>query len=334
MCERFCRLALGIAVVFLASACNNGTPEPQERQFTVGILNSVSTVDVTIDAFKETMTGLGYVEGRNVTYFYEGAVQDEDALRATAEDYVDKEVDLMVSLINSPTTIAKAVTNEAGGDPIPVVFGTVIDPDASGLVESLQKPGGNLTGVSTGFADVAVAQRLDWLVKAAPGTERVLVPFGQSGNMPAILSALENTAQALGVELVLAEVNAEEDVVALLSAVPEDIDAMLYIGGRAFTTGRADLFALAYERKVPVAVNSVNLIDDGVLLAFGPDSAVIGAQMARLADLVLEGADPGSLPVEAPEMFLTVNLKAADALGIEVPDDVLEAASTILRAEE
>lgn len=331
---RFFPIILLMIVLVLAGACNpDDVSKAPGVTYTIGIMNSVSAVDMTIDAFKVAMADFGYVEGDNVTYLYEGAVRDEEVLRNTAQLYVDEPVDLIVSLINSPTLIAKEVTETAEDGPIPIVFGTVINPDETGLVESLKEPGGNLTGVSTGSAELAVARRLEWLVKAVPDARRVYVPYAENSYMPAIWAALQETAQAFEVELVPAVANSPEEVEELLDSMPEDIDAMLYLGGRAFQTGRQDLFALAYERKLPIVVNSVNLIEEGVLLAFAQDSEAIGVQMARLADQILQGADPGSLPVEAPELFLTVNLETADELGIDVSDEVLEAARTILRAE-
>ncbi len=142
---------------------------PPLQNYTIGVINTVPDLDATLEGFKEGMTELGYVEGENVTYLYEGATVDMDELDSVAQGLAAANVDLILSITTPATQAAQRATADNN---IPVVFVPVTDPVGAGLVDSLKSPGGNITGVTFGIQE---GRRLEWLIQVAPAIEQVSV---------------------------------------------------------------------------------------------------------------------------------------------------------------
>ncbi len=319
-----------ILVLFVAalalSACKPAEPT-EKPPIAIGVLNAIEAVDETIEGFREGMAEFGYVETEAIIYLYEGASADKEALTETARGYAEAEVDLILAVTNSAVSAAQAATVD-----IPIVFTTVINPVELGFVEDIQTPGGRTTGITASASvEKTLTRRLDWFKRAAPAISDIFIPYEPSDQLGDALEMMQALADDWVVDLVWAEVTSPDEATALLENMPEEIDSMFFIGGRAFVGLSEAFIAQALEMGLPVAANSAQFLDAGAFLTFAPDSRAVGMQAARLAHQVLQGGDPGTLPVEVPELRLTINLKVAEAVGVEVPDDVLEAADEIVR---
>ena len=304
----------------LSAACGTSRPDT----FTIGVINLSAGAEGALDGFKGGMAKLGYTEGENVTYKYDGPVGSVDALGPAIQKLLREDVDLIFSLTTPATIAAKQAVD---GTDVPVVFVPVYDPVSSGLVDSLIKPGGNLTGIRAGGN---MEKMLDWLLRIAPGTTRCFAPYNtQETASVQALAELKKAARTLGIELVTPEVRSSEELKEALISIPRDIDAIVVLPGGFFSTHIAEFGKTAIERKLPLLSGPVE--SPGPLLTFGADIFVMGKQASRLADKILKGAAPAGLPVETADFFLSFNIHTARAIGLDIPDDILQQAATIIR---
>jgi putative ABC transport system substrate-binding protein len=313
-----CLLVIGL----LLAAC--GITQP--KTFTIGVINLTPVLDPVFEGFKAGMTEQGYIEGENVTYIYEGATGSIDKLDAVAQGLVGADVDLILSLSTPATLAAQQATT---GTDIPIVFAPLTDPVGAGIVQSLPQPGGNATGVTFGIQE---AQRLAWLLKTDPTIEQIYIPYNSDDQSPVLaLEVVEEAASKLGVEIVTREARNVEEIVAATENIPETADAVFILPDSLVTTGIPDFVKATIELGLPLSVPTGEQVEEGALMSFSFSFFASGEQAARLADQILKGAKPADIPVETAEVFLIINLQAAEAIGLEVPYDVLEAADTIIR---
>jgi putative ABC transport system substrate-binding protein len=293
---------------------------------TIGVVNFTSILNPVYDGFKLGMADLGYVEGQSVEYVYSGGVGEMADLDPEAREIIARKVDLVFAISTAATLKVQQAT---AGTRIPVVFAPVVDPVQSGMVNSLSRPGGNLTGIRTGgFA----AKELEWLVVLAPGIQRVLVPHNpDDGASVAGLAALREAANKLDVELVVHVARTREELNPVLTSLPEDVDAILILPNPVALSAIADFAHVAVARRLPLASTSYAQLEAGALMSYGPDYTRMGRQAARLADKVLKGTAPADLPVETSEFFFNVNLRTAHDIGLTIPDEVLQQTDRIIR---
>jgi putative ABC transport system substrate-binding protein len=314
-------MAMTVLVVFgsFLSACGAG--EPKAR--TIGVVNFVPGLDDAVVGFKQGMAGLGYVEGENVTYIYEGATGSIEPLDSVAQGLVEADVDLILSVTTPATQAAQRAT--AGTD-IPVVFVPVTDPVGAGIVDSLRNPGDNITGVTFGTQE---GRRLEWLIQIVPTIEEIYVPYNPEDQSPVLaLEAVSEAATNLGVELITCEIRSPEEVPAAVENIPEEADAVFLLPD-SLLGSHASKFV---ELQLPTsAANPGDLTDHGVLTSYGIETTAAGKQAARLADQIFQGVKPADLPVETAEFYLAINLKAARAIGLDIPDEILRQADIIVR---
>ena len=303
----------------LMTGCGSSAPEIH----TIGVVNLSPAGDPLFDAFKAGMAELGYVEGENVNYIYPGAVGTIEGLTPAIQDLMAADIDLILAMSTPAARSAKQATE---GTDIPVVFVPVYDPVKSELVESLTRPGGNLTGIRGGGL---IPKQLEWLLAIAPDTSRLFVPHnpGNSFSVQA-LGDLEDIAAKFGIELVVAEVRTEDELLAALDAIPEDVDAWFNLPSGLLSAHRSKIVETAVQHRLPLTSFGST---DGALLFFGPDNYRMGEQASRLAAKILQGTAPADLPVETAEFFLGINLQTAQAIGLDIPDDVLIQADDIIR---
>lgn len=315
--------SLLMIAALLLSGCG-GSAQP--RTYTIGVINLSPALDDTFIGFKQGMTDLGYIEGENVTYIYAGATGSVDKLDEVAQDLVDARVDLIFSLTTPATQAAQKATADNN---IPVVFGILTDPVGAGVVADLAQPGGNITGVTFGPQE---AQRLTWLTKIAPDVKRVYVIYNPNDNSArlALKIAIE-TADKLGLEIITREAGAPEDIDTVLANLPEDAEAIYLLPDGQTETKLADILAVANARNLPVSVPNVNLVAEGPLYSYAMKLVPTGMQAARIAEQILKGIKPADLPVETTEFFLAINLKTAQAIGLNIPDNILIQADIIYR---
>lgn len=311
-----------IVFSLLLAACGN-----DQKTYTIGVINLSPRQEETVEGFKEGMTELGYVEGENITYIYEGATGDLDKLDAVAQGLVKADVDLILSITTSATQAAQKAT--AGTD-IPIVFANVTDPVKAGVVESLKQPGGNITGITFGIQE---GRRLEWLIQVVPTIEHIYIPYNSEDRGPVFaLEAVSEAATALGVEVITREARNLEEVATAFENIPAEADAIFFLPDSVVAVRIDDWLETAIELELPTSGPNLAAVEDGHLTAYGIDLATSARQGAtRLADQILRGIQPGDLPVETAEFYLAINLKTAEAIGLDVPDEILLQADIIVR---
>jgi putative tryptophan/tyrosine transport system substrate-binding protein len=299
---------------------------PKTKTYTIGVINPSLNEDNTIKGFKEGMTELGYVEGKNVTYIYGGPVS-EDKLDADTQALVKAKVNLILAITTSATKAAQRATI---GTDIAVVFIPVTDPVGAGVVASLTKPGGNTTGVTYTTQE---GKRLEWLLQVAPTIKHLYIVYNPKDQSPVLaLKTVSETAAQLGVELITREASNTEEVGTAFKNIPKQADAIFLLPDSVVNASAADTYKMATELKLPTSGPNVLTVNDGALTAYGVDLTVAARkQAARLASQILQGAKPADLPVETAEFFSAINLKTAQAIGLYIPDYVLLQSNIIIR---
>ena len=291
----------------------------------IGVVNPTSIMTPVLEGFKAGMTELDYIEDRNVTYIYEGPV-GQDSLERVVQGFLAKDVDLILAITTPAAQVAQRVT--AGKD-VPIVFVPVTDPVGAGLVSSLKQPGHNLTGITTGGSDPL---RLEWLLRVAPGVKRIYLPYNPQDKSPVdALAQIQAAAVKLNVQLVLRQASTTDQVEAAISNIPDDADA-IFIGPDSLVGSLyASWVNAAIERKLPLTGSSMSHVEAGMLVSYSYDTVAVGRQAARLADQIFSGIKPANLPVETSDFFVSLNLKTAEAIGLNIPDDILRQAKKVFR---
>jgi putative ABC transport system substrate-binding protein len=307
----------------LLTACDDET----NKTYTVGVINAVPALDQALAGFKEGMTELGYVEGKNIRYLYDGPTTDMSKLSAAAQTLLAAKSDLILSITTPATLALKQAT--AGNGPS-VVFAIVTDPVGAGIVDSMQHPGGNITGVAFGIQET---RRLEWLVRIAPEIKQIYVPYNPNDQSPVLaLEMVRDAAEKLGVELITRQVYDPETVNDAVLNIPVEADAVFLLPDSLMATRVSDMATAATKRDLPTSISNITSATKyDVLTAFGFDQHLCGKQAARLADQIFKGARPADLPVEMAEFYLAINMKTAEAIGLTIPDEVLRQADIIVR---
>jgi putative ABC transport system substrate-binding protein len=200
----------------------------------------------------------------------------------------------------------------------------------AGIVDSMQHPGGNITGVAFGIQE---ARRLEWLVRIAPEIKQIYVPFNPKDRSPVLaLKIVRQAAAKLGVKLITREVHDSETLNDAVSNIPAEADAVYNLPDSLVGTRLTDLMTMATQRKLPTSTPNISRVKqhDG-LTSYGFDQHLYGKQAARLVDQIFKGARPAALPVEMAEFYLAIDLKTAKTIGLTIPDDILRQADIIVR---
>ena len=283
------------------------------------------------EAFRQGLRDLGYVEGRNVVIEYRDAEGKPERFTALAAELVALKVDVIVA----PTTLATVASKQATRT-LPIVFATAGDPVTSGLVTSLARPGGNVTGLSI-LAPELVGKRLELLTQAVPEVSRVAVLW-QPGAMGErmdkdMLKEADVAARALGVRLHFVEARGPADFDRAFSDMTRArAGALTVLGSTMFSNERRRLVDLAPKNRLPAVYTSREFVEAGGLMSYGPNAADSYRRAATYVDKILKGTKPADLPVEQPTKFeLVINLKTAKALGLKIPQSVLARADQVIQ---
>jgi putative tryptophan/tyrosine transport system substrate-binding protein len=275
-----------------------------------------ASVSVQIDAFRQGLADLGWVEGKNIRIEHRDAEGRADRLPALAVELVLLNVDVIVTVDTPPTQAAKQATST-----IPIVVAVSADPVGAGLVESLAHPGGNTTGLSL-LAPETDQKTLELLKEALSKAKRVAMIFDpKNQGMMFRLRALETAAPKLGIELQsIPALSVGELAGALATAAMNPPDALIVLSPIYAAYGN-EIVEFTTKTKVPLSFDTRGLAaEPGALLSYGADISALFRRAATFVDKILKGAKPADLPVEQPTKFeLVINLKTAKALGIEVP---------------
>jgi putative ABC transport system substrate-binding protein len=282
------------------------------------------------EAFRRGLRDLGYVEGRNVVIEYRDPEGKLERFPALAAELVALNVDVIVA-----GNVPQAMAAMHATSTLPIVFAAAADPVASGLVTSLARPGGNVTGLSLMFPEL-VAKWLELLKQAVPGASRVALLWqpGVIGERTErdILMEAEAAARALGVRLQVVEVRGPDDFDRAFSDITKArTDALAVMSTPTFFGERRRLLDLAAKNRLPTAFAYREYLDAGGLIAYGPNVADLYRRTATYVDKILKGAKPAYLPVEQPTKFeLVINLKTAKALGLTVSDKLIALADEVI----
>jgi ABC-type uncharacterized transport system substrate-binding protein len=299
----------------------------------IGFLSlNVSASPHVLEPFLQGLRDLGYVEGRNLVIEYRDAEGKPERLPALAAELVALKVDVIFAPGTPHALAAKQATRT-----VPIVFTGVTDPVTDGLVTSLARPGGNVTGLSLLATLELVGKRLELLKQAVPGVTRVAIlrqPGGQGERTETdSLKAAEVAARALGVRLQFVEARGPTDFDRAFSDMTRArAGALIGLGGVMFFNERRHLVDLAAKNRLPAVYPLREYVDAGGLMSYGPDLADSLRRAATYVDKILKGAKPADLPVEQPTKFeLVINLKTAKALGLTIPQSVLGRADEVIQ---
>jgi putative ABC transport system substrate-binding protein len=289
---------------------------------------SLSAMEYRIEAFRQGLRELGYVEGKNIIIVFREAEGKLDRLPALMAELVRDKVDIIVAAGAAVTRPAKEVTFT-----IPIVMAQDPDPVANGFVASLARPGGNITGLST-FRPELSGKRLELLKEVVAKLSRVAV-FGTS-TTPDNTQALKETELAAGVlkvQLHYVDVlDPKGFESAFRAAVKERTDAVLWMVSGALTTHRARIADMAVKSRLPVIYELPSWVDAGGLMSYGVNLPNLDRRAATYVDKILKGTKPGDIPVEQPtKLEFIINLKAAKQIGLTIPPNVLARADRVIR---
>ena len=319
--------AIALTCVLVGAVVSAQQPKKVPR---IGYLSgtSYSVNSARVDAFRQGLRELGYVEGKSIVIEWRYAEGKIDRLPALAAELVRLKVDVIVASAPPPTRSAKQATAT-----IPIVMAYDDDPVGSGFVASLARPGGNITGLAT-LAPELSGKQLELLKEIVPKLSRVAV-LGSATRpgSPQALREINLAADAAGVQLQYLEIQAPKDVeTAFRAASRERADAVLVLSNQVLISHRRVVVDLAVKNRLPTIYSRPEYVEDGGLMSYTTSFTDLSRRAATYVDRILKGAKPADLPVEQPKKFeLIVNLKAAKQIGLTIPPNVLAQADKVIK---
>ena len=294
----------------------------------VGVLLHDGAPPGLLEVFREGLHELGYVEGKNITIELRNAAGRNERLSALADELLRLKVDVILA-VNTPAAQAAKKATAA----IPIVITRIGDPVKSGLVPSLARPGGNVTGLSVNTPELG-PKRIQLLREIVPGISRVAVLFNADNPSSTLHTAeLEHASSQLGLQFLRLPVRgrASDFPGAFQAATRARAEALAVVDDTAVTKHRDQILTLAANHSLPVVSIYKDFAEAGGLIAYGPNLPALYRRAAHYVDRILKGAKPSDLPIEEPTQFdLVVNLKAAKALGLTIPPSVLLRANHVI----
>jgi len=289
---------------------------------------SYSANSARVDAFKQGLRELGYVEGKTIIVEWRYAEGKLDRLPALATELVRLKVDVIVASAPPPTRAAKQATAS-----IPIVMAYDDDPVGNGFVGSLARPGGNITGLAT-LAPELSGKQLELLKEIVPKLSRVAV-IGNATRpgSPQALKEVNLAGDAVGVQLQYLEIQNPKDIeIAFRAASQEHAEAVLVLTTPVLISRRKQVAELAVKDRLPTIYGRPEYVEDGGLLSYATSFTDLSRRAATYVDKILKGAKPAELPVEQPTKFeLIINLKAAKQIGVTIPSNVLARADRVIK---
>ena len=315
----------GASAVILLPLAANAQPAAKK---TIGFLGATSPelAKPWIAAFEQRLQQLGWVEGRNLTLEYRWAEADAGRYNAIAAELASLNVDVIVTWASAPVLAAKRATTT-----IPIVFAAQMDPVGAGVVASLARPGGNITGISIQQTDTA-GKRIGLLRDMVPGLARLAV-MANAGAPGAMLEMQEvvTAARALGLEASPLQVKDAAGIASQVAALKGRAEALYVATDPLIFGNRARINALALEAHLATIYGGREYVDAGALMSYGPYWVDLFRHAADQVDKVLRGAKPADIPVEQPTKFyLVINRRTAAALGLTVPPSLLATADEVI----
>lgn len=319
---------IALVITLVAHVALRVDAQPAARIFRIGWLAQDAPGDSPADreAFLRRLRSLGYVQGRNLSLERRYALGTTARLSDLAAELVQARVDVIVTA-GSPAALAAA---KATGT-IPIVMVAVGSPVERGLVASLARPGGNVTGLSLDVGPEIGGKRLQLLKEAIPKLAHVAW-LGAPGVRPATRNALQTAAQVLGLTLQRVEVASPEDFDKAFAAITRMRPDALFVGTLFLAANRSRIVDFATKGRIPSTYPFREYAEAGGLMSYGPSLLDLHVRAASYVDAILKGTKPGDLPVEQPTRFeLVINLKTARALGLTMPSSLLQRADEVIR---
>jgi putative ABC transport system substrate-binding protein len=318
-----------IASALAAAGCAQAaTTPPRSGKAQIGVLCPTTCSGPALDAFRRGLAEAGLHEGEAVRIVYRAAEGELQRLPVLARELVERNVDVLFSTWGTAAPLALKQATAT----IPIVAGAVGDPVAAGLVESLARPGGNVTGFST-LALTLETKRLELLREIEPSIRRVAVLWDPGNPYSALaFRELERAAGPLGIRLTAVRAATREELDSAFAELAGDPpDALLVPAYLVLVAERARIAIFAAQRRLPTVYSQDEFVEAGGLASYGIDLPSVAARAAAYVDRILKGAKPAELPVEQPTVFkLTINLKAAKALGLAIPSTLLARADEVI----
>ena len=315
-------LGIAAALPMLARA------QQPSRVPTIGFLGAASReiAGPWVSAFVKRLHELGWDEGRNVTIEYRWAEASSQRYREIATELSSRKVDVIVTWASAPTLAAKRATTT-----IPIVFAAQMDPVGAGVVASLARPGGNVTGMSIQQTDTA-GKRIELLREVVPKLARLAV-MANSAAPGAMIEMREvvTKARSLGLEATAIEVGQADEVFSAIESLKGRADALYVATDPLIFSNRVRISAMAQAQRLPTIYGGREYVEAGALMSYGPNWAELFRHAAEQVDKILRGTKPADIPVEQPTKFdLIVNLKTAKTIGLELPPSLLARADEVI----
>jgi putative tryptophan/tyrosine transport system substrate-binding protein len=325
----FVRAMAWLCLVSLFAAWSPANAQPSKKLTRIGYLAAVSAkADAPrLEAFRQGLRELGYVEGQNLLIDFRHEARDFDRLPGLAAELLRLNIDVLVAVTTNAALAARNSTTT-----VPIVFMGVTDPMAAGLVESLARPGGNATGI-TNMAAILAGKRLEFLKETIPSVARVAVLWDRQapGSIPQ-WNESQVPAATLRLQLYSMEVSSVDQYEAAFAAALKARNTAVWVTLNPLANSNQRLIAeLAIKHRLPSICARGDYADNGCLMAYGPGYSTEGRDGARYVDRILKGAKPADLPIEQPTKFeLVVNLETARRIGLTVPQSVLNQGDKVI----
>jgi putative ABC transport system substrate-binding protein len=295
---------------------------------TIGYLGSTTPASERLrtDAFVKRFRELGWIEGQTVAIEYRWGESRAERFAESAAEFVRLRVDIILATSTQAALVCKQATAV-----IPIVFPLTGDPLGTGLVASLARPGGNVTGLSNQAADLA-SKRLEILREVAPGLHRlaILANAEYPGRISEIAD-IQAAARTLGLDVAAFEIGPAEDIATVFDTLKGRAEALYVVGDTFMNSNRVRISILAMHARLPTIYVAQEYVDAGGLISYGANIPHLFRRAAEIVDKILHGAKPADIPVEQPTKFdLVINLTTAKALGLAVPPNLLATADEVI----
>ncbi len=315
-------LCSGVAVWPLAAYAQQGA-EPRR----IGILGADAMVwKPWMAAFVTRLRELGWIVGENIAIEYRWAEGKSRRVSEIAAEFLRQDVDVIVTYGSAVTILKQATTT------IPIVFAVAFDPVRDGLIQSLARPGGNVTGMSIQQLDL-VGKRLELLRAAIPLLHRLAI-LADAGYAEPMLEAdrVKSTAQGLGLEAARLGIWQPQDIAPAFAALRNKADALYVVSDALIAANRPHIIRLALSERLPTIFSYDDYVEAGGLMSYGPNYADLFKRAANMVDKILHGTKPGDIPVEQPTKFdFAINVNTAAALGLTMPPTLLATADEVIK---
>ncbi|WP_018211674.1 ABC transporter substrate-binding protein [Desulfitobacterium hafniense] len=317
-------LALGLAGCGGTAPSTSETPQgtgqgsSEEKQVKIGIIQIVEhpALDAARQGFLDTLKANGYEEGKNLKLVYQNAQNDQSMLNSIAQQFATSDLDLILAIATPSAQAMASATDE-----IPILITAVTDPVEAKLVDSMDKPGGNISGTT----DMnPIKEQLDLLKKLVPDAKTVGVIYNAAEvNSEVQVRIVKEEAPALGLEIVEATVSSSADVLQAAQSLIGKVNAIYVPTDNMVVSAAQSVVQVANENKIPLISGESSVVDAGGLGTIGINYTNLGAQTGEMALRILDGAKPADMPVEGQKNFdIVLNQEAIDLLGIKVPADI------------